>query len=81
LQVPVKNEALQGNGMENSKRKGKKKRGISMTIKAMTRIQCSFFSFAKLTPTRFYRINGWCEQFCCLVIMVLFMNLRVIYYF
>jgi hypothetical protein len=52
-----------------------------MTIKVMTRIQCSFFSFAKLTPTRFYRINGWCEQFCCLVIMVLFMNLRVIYYF
>lgn len=31
-----------------------------MTIKVMTRIQCSFFSFAKLTPTRFNRINGWC---------------------
>jgi hypothetical protein len=52
------NETLQGNGIKIQEKKG---REIGLTIKAMTKNQFffSFFCDAKLTPPRFYRINGW----------------------
>lgn len=51
------NETLQGNGIKIQEKKGIE---IGLTIKAMTKNQFFFFFCdAKLTPTRFYRINGW----------------------